>query len=180
YELIIPLMIVSALSYAVSKYFMPLSIDLQKLAEKEKILATDTDSYLLSNIDISGLIENDFSEVRDDSKLRKLVEVISISKRNTFPVLDKERHLAGIINIADIREIMFKQEFYDKLSVKELMKTANYVITETDNIISIMKLFDESNLWNIPVVFEGSYKGFISKSSILEKYREVLVYSSVE
>lgn len=180
YELIIPLMIVSALSYAVSKYFMPLSIDLQKLVEKEKILATDTDSYLLSNIDISALIENDFSEVQENADLRKLVEIISVSKRNTFPVLNKSRQLKGIINIADIREVMFKQEFYDKVSVKELLKNADYVITEDDTIISIMKLFDESGLWNIPVAFNGVYKGFISKSAILEKYRDVLVYSSIE
>lgn len=180
YELIIPLMIVSAMSYAVSKYFMPFSIDMQKLAEKEKIVTTNTDSYLLSNIDLSAFVERDFSEVPESVNLRRLIELITRSKRNIFPVLDQDFNLKGIISIDDIREIMFKQEMYDAVTVKEIMHPPKYVITEKDDIISAMKLFSESHLWNIPVVFEGRYQGFISKSTILEKYREVLIESSLE
>lgn len=180
YELIIPLMIVSALSYAVSKYFMPFSIDMLKLAEKEKIVTTNTDSYLLSSIDLSAYVERDFSEVPVDVNLRKLIELITHSKRNMFPVLDKDYTLKGLISIDDIREIMFKQEMYDTVSVKEIMHPPKYVITEKDDIISAMKLFSESHLWNIPVIYEGRYQGFISKSTILEKYREVLIESSLE
>lgn len=180
YELIIPLMIVSALSYAVSKYFMPLSIDTLKLSEKEKIVTTNTDSYLLSNIDLAAFVEKDFSEIADNLNLKELVELISLSKRNIFPVIDKESQLKGLITIDDIREIMFKQELYTKISVKELMRRPVYLITEKDDIRSTMKLFDESHLWNIPVVMNGVYQGFISKSTILEKYREVLIQSSIE
>jgi CIC family chloride channel protein len=180
YELIIPLMIVSALSYAVSKSFMPLSIDMLKLSEKEKIVTTNTDSYLLSNINLAEFVESDFSEVPFDANLKGLVEVVSSSRRNIFPVLDKESRLKGLITIDDIREVMFKQHLYDKVAVKELMRLPAYLITEKDDIRSAMKLFDESHLWNIPVVFNGVYKGFISKSTILEKYREVLIQSSLE
>lgn len=180
YELIIPLMIVSALSYAVSKYFMPLNIDMLKLSTKENIIVTNTDSYLLSNIEISELVENNFSQIPIDVKLRKLVELISTSNRNIFPIIDKENNLKGLITIDDIREVMFKQDLYDKITVKELMHEPTSIITEKDNITSAMKRFDESHLWNIPVVFNGKYKGFISKSSILEKYREVLIQTSIE
>lgn len=179
YELIIPLMIVSALSYAVSKYFMPLSLDMRKLADKENIIITDTDSYLLSNISLAQYVETDFHEVKYNALLRSLVETVAVSKRNIFPVVDNEGKLQGIITIDDIREIMFKQNLYDTISVKELMRRPSYVITEKDNINSAMKLFDESHLWNIPVVFNSEYKGFISKSTILEKYRKVLIQSSV-
>lgn len=179
YELIIPLMIVSALSYAVSKYFMPLNIDMLKLSRKEKIIITDTDSYLLSNIELVKLVEHDFSQIPVDVNLRKLVELISRSTRNIFPVVDKEGYLKGIISIDSIRAVMFKHELYDKITVKELMQTPTTFITEKDDITSAMKLFDESNLWNIPVVFNDRYEGFISKSSILEKYRDALIQSSV-
>jgi CIC family chloride channel protein len=180
YELIIPLMIVSALSYAVSKYFMPLSIDMLKLSNKEKINTTNTDSYLLSNIDLTKFIEHDFSEIRDNASLRELVDKVASSKRNIFPVVNKDMELKGLITIDDIRDIMFKQELYDKISVKEIMRKPNYIITEKDDINSAMKLFDESHLWNIPIVTENKYLGFISKSSILEKYREVLIQTSIE
>lgn len=180
YELIIPLMIVSALSYAVSKYFMPLSIDMMKLSEKEKIVTTNTDSYLLSNIDITEFIERDFTEVPKNINLRALVELISTSKRNIFPVVNEEGNLKGLISIDDIRDVMFKQTLYDTILVRQLMRRPSYIITEKDDISSAMKLFDESHLWNIPVVFNGKYQGFISKSTILEKYRDVLVQSSIE
>jgi CIC family chloride channel protein len=180
YELIIPLMMVSAMSYAVSKYFMPLSIDMTKLANKEKIVVTNTDSYLLSNIDLAQFVESDFSEVPHQGTLRHLVEFVAVSKRNIFPVVDKESRLKGLVTIDDIRDMMFRQELYDKVHIKELMRRPACVITEKDDIRSAMKLFDESHLWNIPVVFDGLYKGFISKSTILEKYREVLIQSSIE
>jgi CIC family chloride channel protein len=179
YELIIPLMIVSALSFAVSKYFMPLNIDMLKLSDKERIVTTDTDSYLLSNIDLSQFVESDFSEVPDSHNLRQLVEIVAISRRNIFPVVDKEGVLTGLISIDDIREIMFRQELYDKVTVRELMRRPVYVITEKDDVRSALKMFDESHLWNIPVVADGRYKGFISKSTVLEKYREVLIQTSV-
>ena len=180
YELIIPLMIVSALSYAVSKSFMPLSIDMLKLSEKEKIVTTNTDSYLLSNINLSQFVERDFTEVPNGIKLRKLVELIASSKRNIFPVVNDEKNLKGLITIDDIRDVMFKQELYDKISVSELMHLPKYVITEKHDVNSAMKLFDESHLWNIPVAFNGKYEGFISKSTILEKYRNILIQSSIE
>jgi CIC family chloride channel protein len=180
YELVIPLMIVSAMSYAVSKYFMPLSIDFTKLSEKEKINRTSTDEYLLSNLSLRDLVETDFIEVELNDTLRKLVEKVAVSKRNIFPVLDSEGRLSGLVTIDDIRDIMFKQEQYDVLSMQQLMHLPACVINEKDDIRSAMKLFDESHLWNIPVVMEGKYLGFISKSSILEKYREVLIQSSLE
>ncbi len=180
YELIIPLMIVSALSYAVSKYFMPLSIDMQKLSEKESINTQNTDSYLLSNIDLAEFVERDFTVVPEDIKLRQLVELISSSKRNIFPVTDEENVLKGLITIDDIRDIMFKQNLYDSVSVKQLMHSPRYILTERHDINLAMKVFDESHLWNIPVVFNGRYEGFISKSTILEKYRETLIKTSIE
>ena len=179
YELIIPLMIVSAISYGVARYFMPLSIDYKKLAEKEQIVATDTDSYLLSNIRLKGFLETDFSEVGYDSTLREMVNIVSTSRRNIFPVLDREGHLKGLITIDDIREIMFKQELYDVIKVKDLVHPATIILTEKDDIQTAMKVFDQTHLWNIPVVYGGLYKGFISKSTILERYRASLINSSV-
>jgi CIC family chloride channel protein len=180
YELIIPLMIVSATSYAVSKYFMPLSIDFKKLSDKQKISRTSTDAYLLSNITLSHLVETDFLEISDTADLGTLIEKVGVSRRNIFPVLDSEGTLKGLVTIDDVREIMFKQELYKKLSIKELMRRPAYIISGKDDISSAMKLFDESHLWNIPVVVDGQYKGFISKSTILEKYREILINNSLE
>jgi CIC family chloride channel protein len=180
YDLIIPLMIVSALSYTVSKYFMPLSIDMLKLEKKEQIVTTTTDSYLLSNIRIKDLIETDFTVVKENATLKNIIQHIADSRRNVFPVTDEHDNLAGLISIDDIRGIMFKPDLHDKISVKQLMQRPRYVITEKHDVSTAMKMFDESHLWNLPVVLNNKYAGFISKSSILERYRNVLVQTSIE
>jgi len=180
YELIIPLMIVSALSYTISKYFRPLSIDMKKLAEKDNIVVSDTDSYLLSRIDIEKMIETDFIPVNINQNLGDLIKIIATSRRNSFPVLDSDENLKGIIQIEHIREVMFKNELYGKVTVKELMRKSKEEIHTKDSIQAIMKKFEESQLWNLPVTENGRYIGFISKSSLLEQYRENLVKNIIE
>lgn len=175
YELIIPLMIVSALSYTISKYFMPLNLDLKKLAEKDKIITTDTDSYILSKIDISGMIETNFIPVNQNATLGDLVVIVSQSNRNIYPVLDKDDKLLGVIQLDLIRALIFKQDMYDKVKVKELMRKPPAVVDENDTAQEIMKKFDTSQMWNLPVVKDDKYVGFISKSSMLEQYREDLL-----
>lgn len=175
YELIIPLMLVSALSYTISKYFMPLNLDLKKLAEKDKIITTDTDSYILSKIDISGMVENNFIPIHQNATLGDLVVIVSQSNRNIYPVLDKDNKLLGVIQLDLIRALIFKQDMYDKVKVKELMRKPPAVVDENDTAHDIMKKFDSSQMWNLPVVKDNKYIGFISKSSLLEQYREDLL-----
>lgn len=175
YELIIPLMIVSALSYTISKYFMPLNLDLKKLAEKDKIITTDTDSYILSKINMSGMIENNFIPIRQNASLGDLVKIISQSSRNIYPVLDQDNKLLGVVQLDLIRNLIFKQDMYEKVKVKELMRKPAAIVDENDTAQDIMKKFDATQLWNLPVVKNSEYVGFISKSSLLEQYREDLL-----
>ncbi|MGZ4035647.1 MAG: chloride channel protein, partial [Bacteroidia bacterium] len=174
YELIIPLMLVSSISYIVVKYFHPVSLDVKKLMKKGTIISEDKDTSILGNIDILSIIENDFSIIHPEDTLRSIVESIKHSKRNTFPVVNKNKRLVGIIQLDNIREEMFNQELYDKVIAKELMYEVTTKVKITENIFSIMKKFEESGQWNLPVIENGIYVGFLSKSSILSKYRDKL------
>lgn len=178
YELMIPLMIVSAISITVVKYFEPHSMDTKKLARKGHIFTSDKDKNVLTALDIAHLVETDFQTVSPDATLGQLVEVIAHSRRNIFPVVSKEM-LVGIILLDQIREIMFKREMYHKVLVKQLMQQAPAILQHDEEMQSVMKKFDETNAWNLPVVNDGKYAGFISKSSIFTKYRETLVGSSI-
>ena len=177
YELIIPLMLVSSISYVVVKYFHPFSLDVKKLLKKGTIISDDKDTSILGKIEIKSIIENDFSIIHPDDKLRSIVETIKHSKRNTFPVVSNTNKLLGIINLDHIKEEMFNQELYDKIIAKELMYEALTKIKISDTIFQVMKKFEESGEWNLPVVDNGIYVGFLSKSSILTKYRNELVAS---
>ena len=177
YELIIPLMLVSSISFIVVKYFHPVSSDVKKLLKKGTIISDDKDTSILGKIDILSMIENDFSIIHPEDNLRSIVESIKNSKRNTFPVVNKNKRLVGIIQLDNIRQEMFNQELYDKIIAKELMYEVTTKIRINEDIFAIMKKFEESGQWNLPVIENGIYVGFLSKSSILSKYRDELMGS---
>jgi CIC family chloride channel protein len=179
YELMIPLMIVSASGYMISKYFEPYSMDVKKLAKKGHVFTSDKDRNILTSLDISNVIEKDFQTVTPYATLRELVEVVASSKRNIFPVVDNKL-LVGVIVLDNIREIMFKHDMYDQVYVKQLMRKPLETIAPNEEMQSVMKKFDETGAWNLPVLDNGQYIGFISKSSIFVQYRNRLIKTTSE
>jgi len=175
YGLMIPLMIVSALSNLVVRYFEPLSMEGKKLSAKLKLTIDDRDKYLLSRLDFSQMIETDFQTVDADGTLQTLVSAISKSRRNLFPVINKNVELVGLIHLDDVRNMIFNQELYDKILVKEIMSAPKATLALHENLHSVLTKFDETNMWNLPVTNGKKYVGFLSKSSILAKYRNELI-----
>ncbi len=175
YELIIPLMIVSSFSYLIVKFYHPESLDIRKLKEKGAVVSDNRDTSILSKIDIASLIETDFSTIHFKATLRDIVEIIKHSKRNVFPIVKNNNKLIGLIYLNNIREEMFNSELYDKVTAKELMRKPSMIININEDIFSIMNKFEESGHWNLPVVENEIYVGFLSKSSILDKYRHELL-----
>jgi CIC family chloride channel protein len=180
YELMIPLLIVSALSYTVVKYFEPFSMDTKKMAKKGHIFTHDRDRNILSTLKVRKIIETGFQTVLPTMKLGELVEIVSKSQRNIFPVTDSEGKLLGIITLDHIREIMFRHDKYQKVDVEQLMHPPAAIVQPDDDMYAVMKKFDETGAWNLPVVENEMYIGFVSKSSIFTKYRSQLIRSTTE
>ena len=177
YELIIPLMIVSSISFLIVKYFHPVSMDVKKLKKKGTIISEDKDSSILSHINVDALIEHDFALLNPHDKLREVIQQIKHTKRNTLAVVDKQNQLVGLIQLDSIREEIFNIALYDKLFARDIMEKPSIKIEYGEDIFSIMKKFDESGQWNLPVIDKGYYMGFISKSNILNRYRNALLLS---
>ncbi|HKC67320.1 MAG TPA: chloride channel protein, partial [Bacteroidia bacterium] len=175
YELIIPLMIVSSISFIIVKKFHPDSMDAKKLKAKGAIVSEDKDTSILSRIDIPSLIDHDFAVLHPEDKLREVIQQIKHTRRNTFAVVDNDYKLIGLIQLNSIREEMFNSDLYDKIVVNEIMEKASVKIERGDDVFLVMKKFDASGQWNLPIVDQGVYLGFISKSSILTKYRNELL-----
>jgi CIC family chloride channel protein len=163
----------------ISKYFEPFSMDTKKLGQSGKIFTYDRDHNILTTIRTSNLIETNFQKISPNDTLGNLVEIISKSTRNIFPVTDSENKLLGIIFLDNIRDIMFKNEMYDKISAKELMTNPPTTISPTQTMEGVMKKFDETGAWNLPVIDNGQYVGFISKSSVFSSYRTKLKATTI-
>ena len=177
YGLMIPLMIVSALSMVVTHYFEPVSMEGKKLASMLNLSVENRDKFLLSKLDLSTLIETNFSVIKPDESLSALIKVISSSSRNTFPVVDDKDELIGIIHMDDIRGIIFNPEKHEGTIARGLMTKPAAVIKMNENLHTVLKKFDDTNQWNLPVVEGNKYVGFVSKSSVLTKYRSELLKS---
>ena len=177
YQLIIPLMIVSSLSLSIVHFFQPLSLEGKKLARLLNSPIETRDKLLLSRLNLSELIERDFSVVSPTATLSDLVKTISASQRNTFPVVDSGLNLIGIVHMDKVRRIMFDSTKYDIVFVKELMDKPDAVVELSENLHEVLAKFDRTNQWNLPVVKNGIYLGFLSKSSILTRYRKELIES---
>ncbi|MBZ9630398.1 chloride channel protein [Salegentibacter sp. LM13S] len=177
YELFIPLMITAAISYMVTSQFQAHSVYTLDLASRGNLLTHNKDQAVLTLLDISQVLETDFIPLKIEMTLGEIIrEGVVKSQRSIFPVVDQEGDLKGILLLDDLRPIMFEQELYDKLKVSEIMQEAPQVINfETDGMHQIMKKFEETGAWNLPVVEGQCYKGFVSKSKLLTAYREILI-----
>ena len=172
YELMIPLMIVASLSYGMAKAFHPHAMEKRELAEKGVILTEDKDKNILTLLDLKEIIETDFIKINYNNRILELTDIIMHSKRNLFPVVDKDDKFMGIVYLESIREILFDLPSFNDLLVVELMGIPPAIIEYNEDMRSVMKKFDESKAWNLPVVNKGKYLGFISRSTILSKYRD--------
>ena len=155
---------VSVSSYLTIMIFEPHSIYSMRLAKKGELITHHKDKAVLTLMNIDSVVETDFEKVRPDMDLGEMVKVISQAKRNLFPVVDVNG------------ELMFRQELYHRFKVEKFMISPPARINVTDSMEEVMKKFDDTKAWNLPVINEeGKYKGFVSKSKIFNSYRQVLV-----
>lgn len=174
YELFLPLLIVSTISYGTIKVFEPYSIYTMRLAKQGQLLTHHKDKAVLTLLKINNVIETDFLPVYPEMTLKEMVDVIAKSNRNLFPVINEKRELVGVVLLDDIRNIMFRPELYRRMRVSTFMSAPAGRIEVGESMDKVMKTFDDTGAWNLPVVEKGVYVGFVSKSKIFNSYRRVL------
>jgi chloride channel protein, CIC family len=181
YQLFLPLMIVSAVSYLTIYLFEKNSIYSMRLAQKGELVTHHKDKAVLTLLKVENVIETDFEVINPEMYLGDLVKVISSAKRNIFPVVSDSGVLLGIVQLDDIRNIMFSKELYMRFKVQKLMVSPPARLSVHDSMENVMRIFDDTKAWNLPVVDEDyKYLGFVSKSKIFNSYRKVLVHFSDE
>jgi CIC family chloride channel protein len=175
YDLFIPLMIVSTISYLIAKWFSPIAPDLRHLADEGKIFTRAHDKNILSLLRIADFVEQEsVQKIDSEATLRSLIELVKEGKRNIIAVINTEGCLEGLITLEDIRSIMFNTSLYDTVTVKQLMKAPVALISLNDNVGEVIGRFDETRARNLPVISDNKLVGFVSKSSILNQYRLLL------
>ncbi|WP_299046602.1 chloride channel protein [uncultured Polaribacter sp.] len=180
YDLFVPLMLVAAISFSITKYFVSNSIYTYKLAQRGELITHNKDKNVMMMMQINDLIETNFKPVQPQMLLGEMLKkAVATSARNIFPVVNDDKQFLGIVLLDDIRPIMFDTEMYNSITVEAIMKSAPEFIQESESVAAVMNKFKSSGAWNLPVLREEKYIGFISKSKLLTAYRNKLVEVTV-
>ena len=176
YDLFVPLMLVATISYGFTRYFVPNSIYTADLAKRGELITKDKDKNALMMLKIDRVLETNFVTLHPEMTLGEMLKKgVSKSSRNLFPVIDEEEQFLGIVLLDDVRSIMFDQTMYNNTTVSLFMKSAPDIIFYDDSMEIIMKKFKGTGAWNLPVIKDKKYIGFISKSKLLTAYRNKLI-----
>ncbi|MBQ9712027.1 MAG: chloride channel protein [Bacteroidales bacterium] len=175
YELFLPLILTSTISFGTMRMFEQYSIYTKRIAASGELLTHDSDQAVLTLLRTTDLVEKDFSTIEIDATLGAFVQVIGESRRNLFPVIDSKGHFQGYVSLEDVRKDMFNAGLYEKRHVFNYMRSAPAYVYENENMESVMRKFESTDAWNLPVVKEDrTYLGFVSKSKIFSAYRNEL------
>lgn len=180
YSLMLPLMIVASISFAISKRFEKHSMDVKELAQKGHAFTSNKDTNVLATLDTTSIIQTDYLTLSPDENLEKLVDLISHSNQVIFAVVDKDKHLLGIVHFNNIREIIFNTYRVKYTLVKNIMAEPTEIIYPFNSMETVMNKFERSKVAFLPVIKDDKYFGFISKSIALEAYRTKLKSMTIE
>lgn len=175
YELFIPLMIVSSISFFIVKSYEPYSMDLKKLSLEGQVFTHKKEKNILTSISLSDMLQDKYESINIDKKLKDLVEIIKKSEKNIFAVSDNKDRFAGIVELNDIKQKLFQPDQFEKIAVKSIMKKPAAVLKDDESMYDVMEKFDITQSWYLPVLDkERRFIGFISKTKLFNKYREIL------
>jgi chloride channel protein, CIC family len=178
YVLFVPLMIVSAMSFFISRYFEPYTIYTKNMVTRGQYSVDDKYSNILKHILVDEVVDTEFIALNQNDTLRILVDAFTRSKRNVFPIVDDAQNFVGIIPLENFKELIFKNELFDELRLEELTIKSVVTIDINESMDEAIVKFETSDLWNIPVISQGKYIGFISRANILSYYKRILKTST--
>jgi CIC family chloride channel protein len=175
YKLFVPLMITATFAYIIVRTFTPYSVYHFQLARRKELLTHDKDANVLQLLEVRKLIESDFEKLSPSATLRDLTEAISRNHRNLFPVIDEEGKMVGMLKMDDVRNMIFHHELYDKVKIKDIMYMPENYIDINDSMDAVAKKFEKSGSYNLVVLDDGKYLGFISRARVFTNYRKQII-----
>ncbi|WP_167607397.1 chloride channel protein [Maribellus sediminis] len=175
YQLFVPLMITATFSYLIVRAFTPNSVYHIQLAQRKELLTHDKDANVLQLMDVRKMIETDFVVLKPNATLRDLTDAITKAHRDLFPVVSDDGTMVGMVKMDDVRDIIFKHELYDEVEIKDLMYMPEYSIDPNDSMEVVTNKFEVSGRYNLAVIENGKYLGFISRARVFTRYRKQII-----
>ena len=181
YDLLLPLILCSAVSFGVTRIWEKYSIYTKRIASSSELLTHDNDQAALALLDTAELVSDKYPHLSIDQTVDDVLPVVADSSVAVFPVLTDDGRLAGVLEIDELRKHVLSPDKQGPVMLRTLMKTPAAEIRQGEDSASVMRKFDSTEAWRLPVIdAEGRYLGFISRSRILAAYRRELMRISSE
>ncbi|WP_333876004.1 chloride channel protein [Flavobacterium sp.] len=180
YDLMVPLMIVSSVSFAVSKQFEKHSMDVKGLADKGEVFTSDKDKNIIQSINFYNLVQQHYKTLTLKDSPLKAIDIFATTDQKVIPVLDDHKSLLGLIDFEEVKAFIFNPNHVKFMTMQEILSQPKELVLFEDKPEKIMKLFESSNVITLPVVHKGKYVGFLSKIDVLESYRKRLKEMVIE
>lgn len=175
YDLLLPLITASAVSFGVTRIWERYSIYSKRIAQSGELLTHDSDQAVLTLLKTTDLIRDKYPRLSLDASLGEIMDIVSNSTAAVFPVIGEDGRFQGLVEMDDIRRHMFDSSKYSSIHVYNLMKQPVAVVSQDEKMSSVLDKFEKTDAWRLPVLDEDNkYLGFISKSRILSAYRAEL------
>lgn len=173
YSLMVPLMIVSSISFAVSSQFERYSMDVKHLADKGEVFTSDKDRNILSKIDLLAIVNKDFKTISPTADFQDVVDIFTETSQKAVAVVERH-HLRGVVYFDDVRQYIFNHFRVRFHPLADVISEPKAVIKLEEGVEKAMQAFETSRLDCLPVTANDRYLGFLSKTAILECYRKTL------
>jgi len=171
YELIVPLIITSVISYLISKKLMSHSVYTIELARRNELLTHNKNKSVLAKINLKRMLETDFEKIMPDFDIQQLIVAVKRSRRNVFPVVNAHDAMVGVLTLEDIKEYIFDPNEYPDLKIRDIMYPPATFVSVEDTIDRIAKKIQTTGRYNIPVLDNGKYLGFVSRAKLFSEYQ---------
>lgn len=179
YELFIPLMIVSSISYTIVRRFEPYSMETKQLAIKGEIFTHKKEQNILSTIALEEMIDESYENISINTTVGTIRKILEESTKTVFAVHDEESLFVGILELNDLKKLILREGIEQGTSISSLVKHPAEIIYYKDSMPDVMKKLDSTNSWHLPVLnAENKFVGFVSKSKLFDRYRSSLSENS--
>jgi CIC family chloride channel protein len=182
YKIILPLMIACIIGSLASGQLLKESIYTLKLARRGVNIRAGREVNVLKSISVKDVMNPAVETIPENLSLGKLAEKISKSKYNSFPVVDDEGNLTGMLSFLDYHGAVFDENLKDLVVVKDLATKEVVTVALDSNLYSALETITLKDFSILPVVSPDNplkLLGVLSRRDIIGAYDKAVIKKSL-
>ncbi len=181
YKIILPLMIACITSSLVAGQLFKESIYTLKLSRRGVNIRAGKEVNVLRAIPVTAAMNERVETIPQNLTLGKIGAIIGKSKYNSFPVVDEQDRLTGILSFLDYHDVINDENLQDLVVAKELATPEVVTVSIDDNLYNALRKITSKDFSILPVVDPQDPKhllGILTRRDVLRAYEKAVIRKS--